>query len=97
MDSTNDLREAIQALDWDELAFLIKELTTRRDELAETRPKIADAINAALGILDDDRADRPARRRAEVAELEGMATGHIAVADDDLTFGWSGERPKQNQ
>lgn len=94
--SLTDLRESVAALPEAELLFLLEELCKWRDELAESRPRIADAINAALAVLDDDRSERPARVRAEVAELEKLATGHSDPDDNDGGFGWTAESPKQN-
>jgi hypothetical protein len=76
-----DLRAAVKALEEPELAFLLEALTKWRDGFAETRPKIADLANLALGILDDDRQERAARAAQEREELQRLYLG-LPVDED---------------
>lgn len=95
MQALSDLAVSISALDGDELGALIRMLTQWRDAFATSRPRIADAANSLLAVLENDRSDRPARANAEVAELRRMLTGHHEDLDDGGGFGWAGDRPRQ--
>lgn len=87
-----DFLTALKALPSDEAAWLCEHATHLRNHFAMARPSLADCLNELCILASEDIQERPQRARAEVATLERMMAGSLALPDElPGDFGWSGK------
>lgn len=91
-DAVKHLNEALASLEEAELAWLVEQVHAWREGMAESRPQLGEFWNALLGVLENERLDRPARGRSEVEQLASLFDG-TPVDDDDVPGGWVADRP----